>query len=126
MIHLTEHELDYFARHILAARRAGLDRIANPDFSRIRWGRLRESVLGQYSHIRKRITLNIRYRPTPEYLVSTLCHELHHRWQHETMGAKYILLANFITRDRYLEGTAREIERKVDKLLGMDGLRDGD
>jgi len=51
---------------------------------------------------------------------------LHHQWQHETWGAKYCILANFFTRDKYIEETAREVEKHVDKLMGMEGLRDGD
>jgi len=84
------------------------------------------SVLGKYSHITGKIALNSRYQHSPEYLVSTLAHELHHQWQHESWGIKYILLANFFTRDKYIERTAREVEQYIDGFIGMEGMRDGD
>jgi hypothetical protein len=126
MEHMTEHERDYFSRQLLRAMCKLPHSISVPCWDKTGWAKMRNSILGKYNHITRRVTLNIKYRHSPEYLFSTLCHELHHKWQHETMGARYVLLANFITRDRYLERTAREVEKAADKLIRMEGLRDGD
>jgi hypothetical protein len=87
---------------------------------------MRDSVLGKYNHWTRRVTLNIKYRSTPEFLVSTLCHELHHKWQHDSWGFRYVLLCNFLTRDKFIEVTAREVENAADEYMGMGGLRNGD
>ena len=62
----------------------------------------------------------------PEFMVSTLAHELHHQWQCDQFGIRYWFYCNFLFRDRLLEVTAREVEAHADKMMGMEGIRDGD
>jgi hypothetical protein len=122
----SKPEIEIFCSQIKRVRPLLPHPIAELDLMAVGWARLPSSVLGAYNHIRRRITLNIDYRRTPEFLTSTLAHELHHQWQHESMGWRYWLAANWLTRGWMLERTAREVENECDRLLGLEGLRDGD
>ena len=126
MTPFSDKEREYYGRQLLRIIPKLPHSICVPNWRRTGWGRMRDSVLGKYNHITRRVVLNAKYRDMPDYLISTLCHELHHQWQHETMGARYVLLANFLTRDRFLEVTAREVENAADKSIGMEGMRNGD
>jgi hypothetical protein len=127
MKHLSAAEVEIFASQIRFARVNNMPHpIANPDWTSIGWAKMGESVLGKYHHGKRTIELNESMRNVPEFLVSTLCHELHHQWQHETMGWRYWLACSFLTRDFILERSAREVENAVDGYMNMSGLRDGD
>ena len=120
------HDIKFFTTEIRKIKRQLPHPIARFVPAKTQWKPLRDSVLGQYNHWSGWITLNSKMNHSPELLVSTLIRELHHKWQHDTMGWKYILLANYITRDRFLEVSAREVENAADELMGNAGMRSGD
>ena len=124
--YMTGAEVEIFRSFLRLVRPKLYHEIADPRWTDMRWRTLKDSVLGEYNHWTRRITMNAKYRETPEYLVSTLCHELRHQWQHDTMSYKYILACSYLTRRRVLEPTAIQVENAVDRILGMGGLRDGD
>jgi hypothetical protein len=126
MDHFTTAEIDIFSSQIKRCMRGAPHPISDIEWQSTGWAEMRESVLGKYNHLSRTVLLNEKYRNAPEFLVSTLCHELHHKLQHESMGAMYWIAANWFTRDRVLERSARELERYIDKQMGMDGIRDGD
>jgi hypothetical protein len=63
---------------------------------------------------------------TPEQLVSTLAHELHHRWQFQKFGPLYFVMSIPYVRQFLLEKTAIEVEKVADELVGNGGIRDED
>lgn len=93
----------------------------------IEWKKMKPGNIGCYSHLKKKLYINEEHRDDPvEFLISTVGHELHHMWQHQKMGMFYFLLCIPPLRFMFLEPSAIDLERKIDEMMGMGGIRDED
>jgi hypothetical protein len=121
----TQKEALYFLKHI----RGCTDSLPHPiaRLEAIHWKKMHYSVLGKFSHLKpSRIYLNSKYRSTPELLVSTVAHELRHKWQWENEPVRYLAACASFSRRWLLEPTANEVEAVVDAYMGVEGIGDGD
>jgi len=121
----TPKETLYFLAQIRKIQSILPHPIANLDT--LIWKTMAPSILGKFSHLTPRcIFLNERYRITPEELVSTVAHELRHKWQYENMPMRYIMFCGLFMRGSKLEPSACRVEQAVYTWMGRDGIKDGD
>jgi hypothetical protein len=84
---------------------------------------VKNGVLGSFNWLSpKRIKVSILGKDSPDMIISTIIHELHHKWQWERFKFLYPFLAIPFVRGFALERTALIIENEADELLGLPGL----
>ena len=65
-----------------------------------------------------RISLNPIGKVTPELLLSTVVHELHHKWQFEKYNIFYVIALIPFLRKNFLEKSAFKVEAETDIIFG--------
>lgn len=95
-----------------------------PDSVRLYWDSgLPSSVLGSYKWHKKSIFMNPMFIGLEKMAIGTLCHELHHSYQHSKLGSvKFALYSIPVIRRFMLEESAWKIEKAVDKFFGNESL----
>jgi len=123
---LTDDERKYFINEIKRLVPDLPHEIADVDKTALFWEDKYNSdngILGSFDlkHPHS-INLSPLGKQMPEMLVSTVAHELHHKWQFETLSIFYFFMAIPGIRQCLLEPTAKEVELAVDKLLGLEDI----
>jgi hypothetical protein len=123
---LTSEEAEYFDKSIREIRLRLPHPISPSDEVEIYWNDkygVDNGILGSFNWIRPdEVDLSPLGKDSPELLVSTFAHELHHRWQYKTYKVLYCLALVPIVRQFLLEKTAKEVELAADDLLGLGGF----
>lgn len=133
MKEFSESEKTFFFNAIKKIRSRLPHQICDPEECEYFWcpsdslfNRIFPGTIARVNVYKKRFLISDFGQQMPEMIVSTIAHELHHMWQFKTYGPLYFVMAIPVIRQRFLEKTAIEVEHAADKLMHMDGLRDGD
>jgi hypothetical protein len=123
---LTQEEKQYFVKYVRKGMPHLPYKVSDPQNVEMYWNDrydVDNGILGSYSWYRKnQIDLNPLGKNVPSMLVSTVAHELHHKWQYEEYGIFYCLMLVPILRQLLLEQTADEVEYKMDDLMQDKGF----
>lgn len=118
---LTEEESRYFVSLVSKAKDQLPYPIADPESVQMYWNDKYNSdngIMGSFNWARpKELDLNSGGKIAMEMMVSTVAHELHHKWQLGNYGVLYYLMLVPGVRQLLLEKTAKKIELKVDELM---------
>ena len=86
---------------------------------------VKNGILGSFNWLNpKTIKVSILGKEQPEMIISTIIHELHHKWQYQKYKYIYPILAIPVLRQITLEKTALIIEKQADEIIGLEGLND--
>ena len=123
---LTLEEQKYFVDEVEKIREKLSCPIADTHDIEMYWNdkyNVDNGILGSFNWIRPNdVDVSPLGKDSPELLVSTIVHELHHRWQHKKYGPLYYLMLLPVVRQLVLEKTAKKVELEADNLLGLGGL----
>ena len=129
-IELTEKERNYFVILVSKAQKQLPHKIANPNSVKMYWNdkyNVENGILGSFNWIKKgEIDLSPLGKTVPDMIVSTVAHELHHKWQFSHFGPLYCLMLVPGIRQVLLERSAKEVELKVDELMEDEEFTKGE
>jgi hypothetical protein len=118
---LTPEEKAYFVKYVAKGRDQLPHKISDPVGVEMYWNdkyNVDNGILGSYSWWRENaIDLSPLGQDVPSMLVSTVAHELHHKWQFEQYGFWYRFMVIPFVREFLLEKTADEVTIKMDELM---------
>lgn len=125
---LTEKERRWFDDKVNELRPKLNAEIADIDMTSLYWEdeyNEDNGIMGSFNHFQPdRVKLNPTGKLMPEFIIGTLVHELHHKWQFEKYGrVLFVLLAIPGLRRLTIEPSAYRLEDQVDELMGQGGLR---
>jgi hypothetical protein len=102
--------------------------IADIGDTAVYWEKMMPGTIGKFTWWKPwELSININHRDDPlSFILSTVIHELHHKWQFMKDPIGYVIACMTFQRNRKLEPTAIETEKEADVLLGLGELRRSD
>lgn len=124
---LTEKEKSYFVDLVSQAIPHLPYPIADPNSVDMYWNdkfNPDNGIMGSFNWVRPHeLDLNVDGKSSMELMVSTVAHELHHKWQLSHYKVIYYIMLLPVVRQFLLEKTAKKVELKVDDLIESQKIK---